>query len=419
MDSSYPLGYYQKALWYQQAYPVNSPTNNMTTILACHESLTLARIDHACSVCYKLFPLLRGYFVETHSDVRMHFQEQDSIDYDVIDLSHIPEKEKIQHIKKKASEEIDIKKRLIKLTFFQLSQGEFVILISWHHIIADIFSLALFAEPFLKLLLNKEYTLKAEGSYFDFIAWQEEYVHSDKAKPVIAFWENTISRIKHIPNTPIDLGAAEIINFNLNSVELAKVNGLCAQEKMTQAQFFFIAFQLLLHDLTSTESLVTMTPVNTRVKKDFIQTIGYYVNFLPIISQLHSPMNIKQYCEETKAHFAESILNSYYPVNNLFDIEDTTYENMFKHIYKYQNETLFDHEFSRYEGKLGWYDRGSKIISLDDNLINYPRGELTLIVSLSNKGISGTFHYVKSKFDTVAASLPVLYKQKISDILNQ
>ncbi len=223
-----------------------------------------------------------------------------------------------------------------------------------------------------------------------------------------------------MPITNLLLGEADIVHFHFEKPEIARFLAYCAQEKLTLAQLFFLAYQLFLHDIRNTEQLVTMMPFNTRVKKAYIESIGYYVNFLPFISKFYPHSAIKEYCRAMRQDLMHAMLHSSYPVNVLFDLSVNNYKNQFKNIFKFQNETIFSKELIDYQDVLDKFGRIEKILSLDDNLVNYPRGELTLILSVSEERTHAAFHFVKTCFERhIVEDFSSLYRQKLETILTQ
>jgi hypothetical protein len=390
LGTLFPLSPYQQCLYHQHTYGISSPANSMILMLKLRRFNDSATLISAFQQTLNRYPYLKHAF--TLQENQLAAKTKEDATTKVHDLTTLKADQQTAFIKQQAEQSLDPSEQLCEFHLFRLNDIETVLLFKWHHMAGDIVSSGLVFKTFFDYLTQKPDVGDVNAdSYEEFVKWQQEFIHSAKGQTAREFWQN---KMKQLPpagrKEPLDSHSGAISHFVIDRAQTGAIKQECAVKRLTFAQYFLALFHQNLAHLFRYDRVLTMMPINNRPNKAFRETIGYFVNFVPIVSHQGEFDQIKQ--EMTAA-----LNHSSFPFNLLYGAEDKTYGNLFEHVYKYQDEKVFAYDSTLEVEKFGVKEN---IVSLDDNLVEYPRGGLSLIISHSDDTIKGAFHYNKKRYST-------------------
>ncbi len=245
---------------------------------------------------------------------------------EVIDSPELDE----NSLKKKVKDTNDIpfdleNGHLFKIYLFKVSDENFVMLMSMHHIVSDGWSIGLMFQE-LKNLYEAEsegrsYAIAPlEKKYYDYIEDQNTFIRSNKGDEQWNFWKNELSGELPLLSLPINKtrpevqsfnGAAEYFNLDKDLVEQLKK--MSQNEGTTLFVTLLTAYQIFLNRYTSQEDIIVGVPTAGRTQTDFERVIGYFINPVAIRGDFSENPPFKILLNQIKKKVLGAISNQDFP----------------------------------------------------------------------------------------------------------
>ena len=187
----------------------------------------------------------------------------------------------------------------LKVYRITVSKQKDILAFVFHHFVCDGWSVGIFMKE-LTTIYNNLFSdnviapLVQPSQYFDYIDYEinEKSRYKDNIKN---YWHNelkgiTLDPLSSLGFNPQDDTNGIRINKNIKGIILEKIKKFSLENNITLAVFFQSIFFLLLYKYTSVKDLVLGCPVANRSKKEFQNTIGFFVNILPVRLNINSNM---------------------------------------------------------------------------------------------------------------------------------
>jgi amino acid adenylation domain-containing protein len=177
---------------------------------------------------------------------------------------------------------------LWRAKLFQLDQGDHALAVTFHHIIADGWSLDVFLRELAVL-----YTAFHQGTaspllplrmqYSDFAVWQHQHLRLDSQ---LAFWKSELSGLERCdlaadrprPALPSYRGAR--VPVSLDAALVSELRALSNNHGVTLFMTLLAAWQALLHRSGAGDDIAVGTPIAGRQREEVEPLIGFFVNTL-------------------------------------------------------------------------------------------------------------------------------------------
>jgi len=211
---------------------------------------------------------------------------------------------------------------LFRVDLVKIAEEKHILLLDFHHIIFDGFSLGIFLKELFEFYQGKELS-ELKVQYKDFVEWQVKSLKSNSIKKQEEFW------LKTFLDTPVlDLSTDFIrtsgmkfngarLKFYMDKELTYALNKLSSESGKTLFLTLFTAFNILLSKYTSQEDIIIGTPIIGRKSEEFQKIIGMFVNTLPIRSLPEDNKTFKTFLEEVYENFLNTYDNQDYPLENL------------------------------------------------------------------------------------------------------
>lgn len=285
--------------------------------------------------------------VRRHEILRTTFEVKDEMPVQVIhpaqpvhikwtDLSGEPEERRKPQAQKLALREMempfDLKAGpLLRASLIRLDENEHVFLVTFHHIICDGWSIAIFLQE-----LNKLYSAYVKGEppdleklpiqYADFAVWQREWLSGKALEENVAYWKTHLAGLPPILELPLDRARPAVQNhsgatfFYLLPQDIAEDLKLLAhQERVTLFMTILSAFQVLLYRYTRQENLAVGVPIANRNILGIEKLIGFFVNTLVMKGDLSDRPTFLEFLRRIKEIAFEAYAHQDVPFEKLVE----------------------------------------------------------------------------------------------------
>ncbi|KQQ35973.1 hypothetical protein ASF61_07070 [Duganella sp. Leaf126] len=204
-----------------------------------------------------------------------------------------------QAMRSEAQQPFDLERGpLIRAGLLRTDDDTFLLLFSLHHIVADGWSVGVLTRE-----LALAYAAFCDGAppqlaplplqYADYAAWQHTVLAGPEGARQTAFWRQALAGAPAVLALPLDRQRAPVAqlkgdtaHFTVPAALMSRVDSMARATGATPFMVLLASFQLMLHSLTLADDIVIGTDVAGRGHSDLEGLIGFFVNVLPLRSQV-------------------------------------------------------------------------------------------------------------------------------------
>lgn len=280
--------------------------------------------------------------------------------YHYTDLSGLPE-ESVQEqttamIHTYLRWEFDLEKGpLWKADLVKLHGNKYLLLICFHHIICDEWSLLLFIEDFLTFYsihagISTSPVAPLPVQYKDYSVWKRSL--TDTWQKEEAFWVNQFSGqlpVLQLPYDGIKTGMAGIEQKVITTVGVELLQQLKAFSNKQECTLFITLltlFNVFLHKISGQEDIIVGTITSGRDNPDLDRLIGYFVNTLALRNRIQPDQDLVTLLQDVKERTLEAFMHQGYEFEELIRkiSSDRSYgaNPLFDVLFEFQNAITID-----------------------------------------------------------------------------
>jgi|GEM_PF-1049508 len=334
----YEVSHAQRRLWFLDKIVPDSPFYNIHgAVMLENTTLDLEILRKALQLVVDRHETLRTTF--TTLDERPVQIIADSLDLDlpVVDITDIPSKDQDAKVRQIIDEEslkpFDLGKGpLFRTKIIRLSKTSHAFVVTIHHIIADGWSMGILVQEAVlnysalsekKPFIFPELTIQ----YKDFAHWQNNILTSEVIKGQEAYWLDTLKGELPVLNLPIDHprpkvqtqnGVTQRIDIDLELTH--KLREIARGQDVTLFMLLLAAFKVLLHKLTGQDDIIVGSPIAGRNRREIEPLIGFFVNMLPMRSDLSDNPEFSDFLQQVKQTALGAYANQDYPFDKLVEV---------------------------------------------------------------------------------------------------
>jgi amino acid adenylation domain-containing protein len=420
--SVHPLSYGQRGLWVLHRVAPDSTAYTLFSAARTRGSLDVSALRAAFQELMARQPMLRTIFTSHEGSVyqtilapeviqpERHFEYRDLSASTSTDLSGL--------LNEEARKPFSLDREPpIRFLLTRLAASEHALMLMLHHIIADLVSLENIFQEFEQLyeIHRGAKTPRAEkgASFLEFVRWQAALVESEEGQKQFQYWRTTLAGelpVLEIPGArprlmePTFRGAS--FPFQLDPGLARQLEAVAQQAHATVFMALAAIFQLLLHRVTGQRDLLLGTPASGRTRTAFVKTIGYCVNPIVLRSQYNAGTSFIGYLEEVRRGALEAFANQDFPfpllVEKLHPARGSGISPIFQVMFVWQGirsgwgKALAAMSMGVPGVRFQLADLELDSIALENTGSQF---DITLMMSPTMQGFSGTFKYNSDLFD--------------------
>jgi amino acid adenylation domain-containing protein len=262
----------------------------------------------------------------------------------VFELKDVTPEEADEFLEREYTREFDLEKEvpMLRVKMFKVKPSEHYIVFSTHHITVDVWSLQILTRDFVNHYLTGKLYPSGFTQYTAFSRAYSVAMSEQRKEQSRIFWNTHFhSRCKF--NLPTDFPRPETRQFK-GATELIVLDeklssGLLnyvIRHNMTLFMFYISSLTLLLRKYSGSQEVVLGTPISLRdIGARFNDSVGYFLNMLPVKIETSAATNLVTYFEEVKNSMLEMYGHKYYPFSSI--VKNLPYR------YAANRNPLFDH----------------------------------------------------------------------------
>lgn len=425
-ESEVPLSFNQLQLWFLSQFGTQANVAyHMPNVLRLRGDLDRSALYLALSTLLNRHEILRTNFrVNQRGEPYQYINSESKFKFDVFNLpEECPSASKIDERKKIIKEFIDrqfdlSEDSLIRIGLIEHTNNEHTLLLVFHHIVVDAWSMGVFTSE-LSILYNaycngKENPLgELPLQYADYALWQRNWVASEAAIKELTYWREKLQGTPLL-NLPIDRQRPAMQSFRGAWIELEldielsqNLKSIGRRNGCTLFMTLFAVFGIFLHRYTQQTDICIGTPVANRLNSEVEPLVGFFVNMLALRLEIDSCRSFEALLKHVKSITLEAYQNQTTPfervVNAVKPERSQAYSPLFQAMMTLQNVKGSEVDFSG--------------LTIEFEKVNHSTSQFDISLELQempNGSLVGGFEYSTDLFDH---STLIRFKQNFIHII--
>ncbi|MFP5271127.1 amino acid adenylation domain-containing protein [Coleofasciculus sp.] len=333
---SIPLSFSQTRMWFlDQLEPGNAAYNRPSNIHITGQ-LNVTVLEQSLNEIIRRHDVLRTKFTEVDGQLTQVIIPTLTLSLPIIDLSDLPQNQQESEIQHLATQEAQkpfnlSQLPLIRATLLQKSQEDHILLMTFHHIIFDGWSMGVLIQE-LAAVYQAFSTGKPNSlpelpiQYADFAQWQRQRFQGEGLQSQLAYWKQQLGDELPVLELPTDRPRAAIQTFRgakevliLPRTLSDALKALSQQEGVTLFMTLLAAFQTLLYRYTGQEDVIVGTPIAGRDRTETEPLIGVFINTLVLRTQIQGTITFRELLSRVREMALAAYKNQDVPFEKLVE----------------------------------------------------------------------------------------------------
>jgi amino acid adenylation domain-containing protein len=408
----HPLSFSQQGLWFIHQLAPDTPAYNIPIVINLTGKINIAALRQSLSEIIQRHEVLRTKFVLVDGQPVEVINPTVSFSLPIEDLRELSEDNAVVAAQSLTTElaqyQFDLScQPLLCGLLLRLTDNEYRLLITFHHIVSDGWSVGVFIRELAAL-----YDAFANGKlsplpelpvqYVDFVYWQRKNLHPERIQTLLTYWKQRLGGKLPILDLPCDHPRSPVQTFNGSKLQLTlpknltdSLKQLSHQEGSTLFMTLLAAFKTLLYRYTGQTDILVGSPVANRNSVEVESLIGLFVNVLILRTDLSEQPNFRELLARVKSTALEAYIHQDLPFDKLVEElrpeRDLSYNPLFQVMFVLQNVPIPTPQISDISLTFTEGDNGSA------------KFDLTLFIEDTEKGLVAILEYNTDLFkaDTI------------------
>ncbi|MEO1616254.1 MAG: amino acid adenylation domain-containing protein [Planctomycetota bacterium] len=320
--AEFPLSAGQQALWYGYRRDPRQTAYNVFLPSRFPDGMDLKHLQQAVQTLVDRHDALRTTFGESSSDRHpiQRVARTAAADFQVIDAGSWSEKKLRRRVLAETQRPFDLSTGpLLRVGCFQVAGSDLVIVATTHHIVVDFWSLVLMMSEVEQLYLG--HTLPpASNHYADFVASQTNLIKGSEGQRLTTFWTDQLAKTSPRLALPTDYirparftHRADVQPFQLSGDVVRQINELAKRLHVTENAIVLAMLQATLARFSEQDSFAVGTPYSGRLHQRFENTVGFFVNVLPIAADVSNNPSLEDLSVQVGRRMVDALANEALP----------------------------------------------------------------------------------------------------------
>jgi amino acid adenylation domain-containing protein len=301
-----PVSFAQERLWFLDRLEPGRPTYNIPMALRLPGPLEPDVVAGALADLATRHEVLRTTFRDVAGEPVQVVAAEPTVDLGVVDLTGVRDAERLPAAHRLAEEDacrpFDLAAGpLVRSTLVRLAADDHVLLLTMHHIVADLWSAAVLARDFGTLLEGRRRGIPADQAglpelpiqYADFAEWQRRRLSGPARDGLVGYWAAQLAGapaevtfpLDH-PRPPQQSFRGTTVPFAVPASTAAALARLSRDEGATPFMTLVAAFDVVLGRYAGLDDVCVGTPIAGRTRSEVEDLIGFFSNTLVLRTSL-------------------------------------------------------------------------------------------------------------------------------------
>lgn len=372
----YPLTHPQKGIWYTEKLYSGTSIATISATLKLYGDIDYQILDKAINHAVQKNDAFRTKIIEIDNVPYQYLTDHQYQPIEFVDFNELGVEKMFEWDTGIAQSPLDLANlEFYKIYILKIDQNSCGFFLKIHHTLADAWSIILFANEVMKsydaLKSSQSMDDKKYPSYLEYLKSEQQYLSSERFERDRAYWKEKFSTLPETMSlkprkTNTIETKAKRKTFVLPTKLNKKIRQYCSDTNTSMLTLFMCALSMYLNRVTGKNDIVIGTPVLNRSNIKEKETIGMFINTIPIRTFVNENMNFSEFTQNVTKELLLSLKHQKYSID--FIMEDI--KEMYKNIEKpfdiclsYQNARFAKNEtVGAQEGR--WHFAGRQMESL-------------------------------------------------------
>ncbi|HEX7186487.1 MAG TPA: amino acid adenylation domain-containing protein, partial [Thermoanaerobaculia bacterium] len=334
-EGDLPLSFSQERIWFLDQLQPGSAAYNIPSAIRLEGALDAAVLRRAIGELIRRHETLRTTFPSAEGGPVQRIAEPATAVLPVVDLSRLTEAreaEALRLVQEEAQQPFDLASGpLLRMALLRLGDREHLLLSTIHHIVADGWSLGVFARELTAL-----YQAFAAGrpaplselpvQYADFASWQRNRLAGARLEELLTYWKDRLLPEPPVLELPVDRARPAVESHRGARLPLAVDRELTAalarlgrDRGATLFMTLLAGFTGLLTRYTGQEDIAVGTPIAGRTRAEVEGLIGVFINTLVLRGDLSGNPTFLELLGRVRATALEAYAHQDLPFEKLVE----------------------------------------------------------------------------------------------------
>jgi amino acid adenylation domain-containing protein len=329
IGNEYPLSHGQLAFWFQHHMDPASVYNPVYAVRS-RAGLDIEALRAAFQAVLDRHPSLRATFLARDGELRQHVHDDAQIAFYHEEVARGGEDLLRSRLVEAAASRYDlVHGPLLRVQVFSLAPDDHVIMLAAHHIVVDLWSLAIIINEVGQCYTNSQAQKGMPAPalhYSDYVAWQNETLAGPAGEQLWRYWQQKLAGELPVlelpldrPRPPVQTFNARIQSFRLGRALTQRLKALSEQQGATLYMTLLAAYKVLLQRYTGQPDIIVGTPTTGRSHAELTDLVGYFVNPVALRSNLAGNPAFTQLLGQVRQMVIEAIEHQDYPIALLIE----------------------------------------------------------------------------------------------------
>ena len=288
-----PLSFSQERLWFLDRLDPGSSAYNMKVTARLLGPLDVAALREAFSVIEARHAVLRTRYPDRDGQPRQVIEPVGRTPIEIVDAGDDPDTDPSEILNEAAAEPFDLAEGPVwRIRVVRLDVDVHLLVVVIHHIAADGWSVPVLLRELEELyatrIAGREPNLpRLSSQYADHARRQRKRFSEGAFDAGLAYWvEQLAGPLSPLdlptdrPRPPLQTSNGGRIDFELDGVDIAALDALCAREGATPSIVWLALFNAFLYRYSGATDIVVGGPSADRDEIDSERLVGFFVNSL-------------------------------------------------------------------------------------------------------------------------------------------
>ncbi|MGD2183146.1 amino acid adenylation domain-containing protein [Lusitaniella coriacea LEGE 07167] len=425
----------QVRMWFLAQLEQENPAYNRPSNIRLKGALNVAVLERSLQEIIRRHDVLRTFFSFNSGKPIQTVVPEIELSLPLINLSDFSEpKEELERLaKEEAQRPFDVSKLpLFRATLVRFRDEEHFLLLTFHHIIFDGWSMGVFLQELAALYNASSQNLSSPLlelpiQYGDFAVWQQQRLQGEHLQSQLKYWKRQLGGQLPVLELPTDRpresaktfrGAKHVAVFP-KALSTA-LKALSQREGVTLFMTLLAAFQGLLHRYTRQEDVIVGTPIAGRDRAELEPLIGVFINTLVLRGDLSGNPTFRDFLQQMREVALGAYKNQELPFEKVVEVlqpeRNLRRNSIFQVLFQLRNipsERIKIDGLSFEEVK---FERGTAALDLALDVVDKPGGLACTFVYNCDLFEAETVERMAGHFQTFLESVVANPQQNISEI---
>jgi amino acid adenylation domain-containing protein/non-ribosomal peptide synthase protein (TIGR01720 family) len=323
----YPASSAQKRLFALSQINREDMSYNISQAIWIKGSLDKKQLEKACKELVKRHESLRSHFSVIDGELMFSVLEDVEFDLEYLKSEEFTVQETISEFIKPFEIEM---LPLFRMRVVEIGKNEHVLILDIHHIIADGTSVGILLDEMIRVYEGNRLE-EPKTQYKDYAVWQKKRLADHDMDDKEAFWLKEFEGELPMLELHTDYGRpafksseGDTLRFELDAETSSQISSLARANSVSVFMLLLSAYYILLKKYTGQDDIVIGTSAAGRTHPDLENTVGMFVNTIPLRNYPLGGKTFTDFLKEVKNNSIKAFENQSYQFEMLVDRLGTT-----------------------------------------------------------------------------------------------